>query len=114
MTVPPPRFGGRATVTGVRYEERIAALLGTKMLAGEGLLLWEGLPVADIATITMQAVVPVDDRGLNQRSFVHHYNLSLASQPLPIDAQTLKILRLLPHMLGILTKEKNFQDLLAV
>ena len=58
---PPRRFGGRATVTGVNYETRIAAWLSVRMLAGGNEALWEDVATADLLTITMQAPEAVDD-----------------------------------------------------
>jgi hypothetical protein len=55
------KFGGRATAGGVRYEVRIAALIATKMLAGDRCAVWNGICGGDIAAITMQAMEPVDD-----------------------------------------------------
>ena len=55
------RYGGRATVGGVNYEVRIAALIATKMLAGDRSSIWDGISGADAVSITMQAPEPVDD-----------------------------------------------------
>src|SRR6266700_197128 len=54
-------FGGRATARGVAYEFRIAALIATRMLAGDRCAAWSGISGADIAAITMQSPEPVDD-----------------------------------------------------
>jgi len=55
------RFGGRATAGGVNYEVCIAALIATKMLAGDRSTIWDGISGADVVAITMQAPEPVDD-----------------------------------------------------
>jgi hypothetical protein len=55
------RYGGRATAGGVGYEIRVAALIATKMLAGDCCAVWNGISGADIVGITMQAPEPVDD-----------------------------------------------------
>jgi hypothetical protein len=55
------RFGGRATAGGVGYEVRIAALIATKMLAGDRCIAWDGITGADIVAITLQAPERVDD-----------------------------------------------------
>jgi hypothetical protein len=55
------RFGGRATASGVRYEERIAAAISVKMLLGNRAVVWEGISGADISAITLQTPEAVDD-----------------------------------------------------
>jgi len=56
-----PRFGGRATASGVNYEVRIAALIAVKMLAGCGCSVSAGIVGEDVSAVTMQADEPVDD-----------------------------------------------------
>ncbi|WP_395747430.1 hypothetical protein [Prosthecobacter sp.] len=56
-----PRFGGRATAVGVGYESQVAAFIATKMLGGDGCLLWEGIDGGEIIAITMQDAESVDD-----------------------------------------------------
>lgn len=55
------RFGGRATAGGVGYEVRVAALVATKMLAGDRCKAWNGISGEDIDAVTMQAREHVDD-----------------------------------------------------
>lgn len=62
-----PRFGGRATASGVNYEARIASLIGVKMLCASRCNLWNGVSGADISAITLQAPEPVDDIVLDLR-----------------------------------------------
>lgn len=71
----PQRFGGRATAGGVDYEVKIAALIATKMLAGDRCVVWDGVSGGDITVITMQAPESVDDivvmlRGNGARVFI--------------------------------------------
>lgn len=56
----PPRFGGRSTAAGTKYEERVAAFLAVQMLAGSASV-WSGVVGSDITAITMQAPAEVDD-----------------------------------------------------
>jgi hypothetical protein len=61
-------YGGRATAGGVNYEVRIAALIATKMLAGDRSTIWDGISGLDAVAITMQAPEPVDDILVSLRS----------------------------------------------
>jgi hypothetical protein len=60
-TLPQHRYGGRATAGGVNYEVRIAALIATKMLAGDRSSIWDGISGSDAVAITMQVPESVDD-----------------------------------------------------
>ena len=57
----PSRFGGRATAVGVGYEAQVAASIATKMLGGDGCVVWDGIDGGNIIAITMQDSEPVDD-----------------------------------------------------
>lgn len=55
------RFPGRSPPKGVRYEVRIAAFLGVKMLVGSRARPWADITGGDIEAISLQGPVPVDD-----------------------------------------------------